>query len=774
MQDTAVFTDTNNLVLYANDALTGQFGYQPHELRGQSIAVLHADGRIDRASTLERVTTVYRRRDGQKFYGEMQRSVVKGERGELIGHLEVIHDISERIAAERALKAGERRYQGVLEAVPYPLWVTGQHDEVEYRNAKYQQVFGDALLRDLLHPDDRPALEQAWQRSRFEGQPLAMELRLAAAQSYRYFTLVGAPMQDAGGEISQWVFSVSDIHDRLQAERMAVHNEERYRGVIEGMPQMVWLTDERGEPTYFNRRWHDYVGTGQLKNSFLSAVHPDDRPEFSRRWAKALATGTLFEIEHRLLGKNGSYHTFVTRSVAIHGANGQLLEWVGTSTDIDDQVYAEWSSRLVAAISGHLIGGEGLLSDSGVPGLRSALSLMNERFSSLSALWVEHQGEALVSPISQGRGHVREGQLLVHPEVRAAAAQAVGSGSPVAIEGAALHDSNLSGLLLIPLASQSGQGGEGALLALGFRQKIHDRDLELAAEIASRLSVALESAQLSRRVRETQEELRDLNASLEQRVAQRTAELEEANSELESFSYSVSHDLRTPLRHIVGFTDLLQKDSGDAVTVRGQRYMTIIAEAALRMGQLIDDLLEFSRMGRQEMREGQVALGPLVAEVVSELQLSAPGKDAAFVFGDLPSVRGDASLLRQVLLNLLGNAVKYSAQAAQPQISVEASQSGQEVILSVRDNGVGFDPRYADKLFGVFQRLHRADEFEGSGIGLANVRRIVVRHGGRVWAESQPGQGATFFVALPGVLEDAAQDDPADQAAQLSQQLGND
>ena len=263
-----MFTDTNNLVLYANDALTGQFGYQPHELRGQSIAVLHADGRIDRASTLERVTTVYRRRDGQKFYGEMQRSVVKGERGELIGHLEVIHDISERIVAERALKAGERRYQGVLEAVPYPLWVTGQHDEVEYRNAKYQQVFGDALLRDLLHPEDRPALEQAWQRSRFEGQPLAMELRLAAAQSYRYFTLVGAPMQDAGGEISQWVFSVSDIHDRLQAERMAVHNEERYRGVIEGMPQMVWLTNERGEPTYFNRRWHDYVGTGSLRTAF--------------------------------------------------------------------------------------------------------------------------------------------------------------------------------------------------------------------------------------------------------------------------------------------------------------------------------------------------------------------------------------------------------------------------------------------------------------------------------------------------------------------------
>jgi PAS domain S-box-containing protein len=763
MQDSAVFTDTNDLVLYANDAVQQHFGIKPHELRGQSIAVLHEGGRPMRSSE-GRVTTQYRRRDGTLFYGETQRSPVIGEGGGVIGALEVIHDISERVAAERALKAGERRYQGVLEAVPYPLWVVGQSGETLYRNARYAQTFGAALFDTELHPEDRPALEQIWARSQVEGRLLATELRLRVAGHYRYFNLVAAPVTDAAGQVSEWVFSASDIHDRLQAERKAVQNEERAQGVLEGMPQLVWLAGADGEVSYFNRRWHDYVGPERMGGGFLDALHPDDRPEFVRRWAQARERGDLFETEHRLLGQGGAYHTFVTRSVAIRGAQGQLLEWVGTSTDIDDQVYAEWSSRLLAAISGALIGGEGPLEGGGVPGLRAALSLMNERFTSFAALWLRPKSGALLSPISQVRGHVRELSLLARPEVITGMDRALSGAGPVVLEGEALLESNLSGLLITPLSGQRGAAEEGAVLALGFRQPVQDRDLELAQELSGRLGVALVSAQLSRRVRETQAELRELNASLEDRVTLRTTELEEANSELEAFSYSVSHDLRTPLRHIVGFAELLQKDAGSTVGPRGQRYMGIIADAAGRMGQLIDDLLEFSRMGRQELRATEVPLGPLVREVVTELQLSAPGQQARWEIAELPAVCGDASLLRQVLLNLLGNAVKYSAKAPQPRVQVRARTEGEEVILEVRDNGVGFDPRYADKLFGVFQRLHRAEEFEGSGIGLANVRRIVTRHGGRVWAESELGQGAAFSVTLPlyepPTLPDAAEDVP--------------
>ncbi|WP_293909829.1 CHASE domain-containing protein [Deinococcus sp.] len=813
MQDTAVFTDTGGLVLYANDAVQGQFGYSPQELRGQHISALHAGALPDLrepgagggsgiGSREGRVSTLYRRKSGSTFYGEMQRSTVLGEGGEVIGSLEVIHDISARVAAQQALQAGERRYQGVLEAVPYPLWVVDQTGETLYRNARYAQTFGEALFDTELHPDDRAALDDVWARSQAQARLLATELRLRVGEHYRYFNLVGAPITDAAGQVSEWVFSASDIHDRLQAERNALHNEERAQGVLEGMPQLVWLAGADGEVTYFNRRWHDYVGPARAEGGFLEALHPDDRPEFALRWAQARERGERFEFEHRLLGQEGGYHTFVTRSEAIRGAQGQLTEWVGTSTDIDDQVYAEWSARLLAAIGGALVGGEdpfqggvqGSGQGSGVPGLRMALSLMNERFTSFSALWVRSVGGELFSPISQARGHVRELSLLSRPEVSAGIDQALdgsalgslalGSSAlntpvPVVLEGEVLHGSNLSGLLLTPLRGGAGQSGEqqptpqqptpqqptsqqpGAVLALGFRQPLRDRDLELAQELSSRLSVALGSAQLSRRVREAQEALRDLNASLEERVRLRTGELEEANSELEAFSYSVSHDLRTPLRHIVGFAELLQKDAGSSVSVRGQRYMGIITDAATRMGQLIDDLLEFSRMGRQELREAEVPLSGLVQEVIAELRLAAPGQAAQWDVAELPSVCGDASLLRQVLLNLLGNAVKYSAGATPPRITVSARTEAQDVVLEVRDNGVGFDPRYADKLFGVFQRLHRAEEFEGSGIGLANVRRIVTRHGGRVWAESELGQGAAFFVSLPSYVKSPEAEVPA-------------
>ena len=770
MQDIAVFTDVQGAVLYANDALEKHFGFSPAALRGQNIARLHADRRLERRH-LDRLTTVYRRQDSTLFYGEMQRSAVLGERGEVIGYLEVIHDVTERLEAERALKAGERRYQGVLEAVPYPLWVVsnqGRHLEgsavlasAAYRNVKFIQTFGDVAPAELLHPEDRFALESAWQRASAERRGMALELRLRVPGEYRYFNLAASPILDAAGQVSEWVFSVSDVHDRLLAERSALQNESRASGILESMPQMVWLTDAQGQPSYFNRRWHDYLGSDQ--RDLLSALHPDDRPEFVRRWTEALASGQPFELEHRLLG-GGQYRTFLTRSVALPASPGQFAEWVGTSVDIDDQVYAEWSARLLATVSGFLIGGEGRAEDSGVPGLRASLSVLNERFTALSALWVR-SGDQLVSPISQVRGHVREQALLSYPEVRAAAGQAAAQQGPELLEGEALHGGNLSGLLLIPLGSLQGAAtdasGDAALLVLGFRQSPRNRDLELAQELASRLGAALESAQLSRRIREAQSELRELNASLEDRVAQRTAELEAANSELEAFSYSVSHDLRTPLRHIAGFAELLHKElpkneAGELSSARGGRYLGIISDAATRMNQLIDDLLEFSRMGRQELRQGRLELHELIGSVIAELQLSSPGREAHWEVGELPAVRGDASLLRQVMLNLLGNAIKYSARAPQPRVQVRASvsESGQEVILEVRDNGVGFDSAYADKLFGVFQRLHRSDEFEGSGIGLANVRRIVTRHGGRVWAQSyqHQGGGASFFISLPQAL----------------------
>lgn len=245
--------------------------------------------------------------------------------------------------------------------------------------------------------------------------------------------------------------------------------------------------------------------------------------------------------------------------------------------------------------------------------------------------------------------------------------------------------------------------------------------------------------------RRGEEAIRRLNADLERR----TIELEASNRELEAFAYSTSHDLRAPLRHLVGYSELLRKNAFPTMDEKSRRYVTMILEAGTRMGKLIDDLLSFSRIGRTETQHTLVNLATVVAEVRDGLESEAEGRRIDWSIGPLPSVYGDRAMLRQALVNLLANAVKFTRDREQARIEVGASESADEVTLFVRDNGVGFDMRYVHKLFGVFQRLHGSEEFEGTGIGLASVQRIMSRHGGRVWGEGAVGQGASFYVSIP-------------------------
>jgi signal transduction histidine kinase len=229
----------------------------------------------------------------------------------------------------------------------------------------------------------------------------------------------------------------------------------------------------------------------------------------------------------------------------------------------------------------------------------------------------------------------------------------------------------------------------------------------------------------------------------------RSAELQAANQELEAFSYSVSHDLRAPLRHVAGFADMLQRHVASQIDSKGQRYIQTIIDSAKRMGTLIDDLLVFSRMGRAELRAESVDLNQLFDGVIAELQQDIGQRHVVWRKDSLPAVRADKAMLRQVAVNLLSNAVKYTAPRDPAEIQITPHDENGETIITVKDNGVGFDPAYAHKLFGVFQRLHQSSEFEGTGIGLANVRRIIQRHGGRVWAEGAIDNGATFHFSLP-------------------------
>jgi PAS domain S-box-containing protein len=498
---------------------------------------------------------------------------------------------------------------------------------------------------------------------------------------------------------------------------MREESDAWWRSILESLPDYLFTCTCEGQITYFDPRLLALLGLRAEEASadgWSARVHPDDRERTVVEWRTALAEARDFRVEYRMRLASGEYRWFAVRARLCLGADGKPSHFVGTVGDITDAIETRAALRSEQLRLAKMAAA-------------SPLMLYSFRQTADGTPTFPYVSPAFCKLFGVDADELTRDAMpffmLGNPE-----------DAPGLRDSVLLSQQNLT---LWQYQWRVTAPGLGEIWIEAHSAPVREADGSTVwhgslADITER--------------RRVDDEIRRLNGELEERVAVRTAELEAANRELEAFSYSVSHDLREPLRAINGFSRAVVDDFGELLPAPAQRQLAAVRDGASRMARLIDDLLSFSRLSRQALRRRPTDLRRVVDECLEEL--TAAGAKASVRVGEILPSDVDSALIKQVFFNLLSNAFKYSRQNPQPEVEIDSRSDGEKVVYSVRDNGVGFDMKYAGKLFHVFQRLHAVDEFEGTGVGLAIVQRIVSRHGGRVWVDAAPGAGATFFFTL--------------------------
>lgn len=709
VSDAIISTDLSFTIMSWNAAAEALYGWSAHETVGQPLGTIvptfYPDNNAQhiRAQFLNegrwRGEVSQQRRDGSQLIILSSVSLVNDHAGTPIGAVAVNRDITERKRAEQALQRSNQRLQVLSDA---------------------SRMFAE------LGSDYQALLAQVAQHT---------------AETLRASCTIRSLSDDA-----QWldVIALGHVDPTLLKAMQALIQPER-------MP-----IDDR-QPAAVAAR----SGQSLLIPAVDSAALPAIIPASQQPLLAIMAPHTILALPLRVHGRTIGCLTFARSAhdqppfdeddltlaqdladrAALAITDARLLQQVQRSANrlehlraIDQAIITERPlSEIAEAAAIHI----GQL----IPTVRVGVMLLNadETFTSLALL-----GNGTLQPPPAARlplmilgvalGSLLQGQMYNVSDV--AALPEV----PALIQ--ANQDTRIRSFFQIPIMAE---GTLIALLNVGADQPdmFSDEHFEIAREVANQLSIAIQQAHLRKEIERYAHELED-------RVAARTAELIDANKELEAFSYSISHDLRAPLRSIDGFSRILLEDYAQDIPAEAQRYFNLVRDNAQRMGVLINDLLAFSRLGRQPLTMRTVNVALLVRQCFNELRDEQAGRQIELTIGDLPDCQGDVMLLKQVWTNLIANALKYTRRRDPAVIAIGRHEENGITVYWIKDNGAGFDMRYADKLFGVFQRLHRAEEYEGTGVGLAIVQRIVHRHGGRIWADAAVDQGATFYVTLEG------------------------
>jgi PAS domain S-box-containing protein len=624
-----------------------------------------------------------------------------------------------RKQAEEALRESEVRFRIAAETSNDVVYEWDLKQEVIWFG-KIDEMLGYApgefprTLEGLgasVHQEDWIHVMAAVQAHLDGRAPYAEDYRVLMKDgTIRWWSARGAVARMPDGKPVRWIGTVTDITERKQAEEALKISKERLLFATEGANLGIWNWNIVTGELFWSDQCKALFGVPPDETMsyqrFSDALHPDDRKMTDEAVKDSLDNHKDFDIEYRSLWPDESIHWLAAKGRGFYDAAGKAVRLEGIVLDITGRKQEEETLRIKNQVFEDSIASQSIADSTGM------ITHVNPAF---LRLWGYSSKE---QAIGNSVGSFFANQADAVPVLEALATNDAWEGE--------FRAKRTDGTTFI---------------SRGFATSLRDTKGKIVGYQSTNLDVTKE--------REAEEEIIKLNTELEDRVIKRTVQLEASNKELEAFSYSVSHDLRAPLRHVSGYVELLNKHFQSELTEKGKHYLNSIADSVRVMGVLIDDLLQFSRTGRMEMLQSNLDMNEILLEVKESLCKENPDRKIEWVLGKLASVYGDEAMLRLVWVNLLSNAVKFTRTRKKARIEIGVRKENKELVFFVRDNGVGFDMQYAQKLFGVFQRMHPTEEFEGTGIGLANVQRIVSRHGGRVWAEAEIDNGAVFYFSVP-------------------------